>query len=92
MLPRACMGVVANFFLEFKGSQEKFLSEVGARFPCCMAAAEDLTQAVVFWNEFSRCVRTIAEPLGAEELNQDIQFATQILEDQRRLLNGVTVQ
>merc|ERR1719464_1452629 len=34
MLPRACMGIVVRFFLEYRGDPAQFQREMQSRFPC----------------------------------------------------------
>merc|ERR1712139_349063 len=68
MLPRACMGIVVKFYLEYRGKPSDFAQEVSAKFPCCAQPISDLKLAVRFWDDLRRCVDDIAEPLGAEDL------------------------
>ncbi|CAJ1416587.1 unnamed protein product [Effrenium voratum] len=71
MLPRACMGIVVKYFLEYKGSDgEAFKMDLGKRFPCCVQPIDDMKLAFTFWHDLRRCVDTIAETLGAEELSE----------------------
>jgi len=90
MLPRACMGIVVKFFLEYDTKQDatpaNFQRDLLARFPCCVQPLEDLKIAFTFWNDLKRCVSEIAEPLGAEELQSDMEAATKVLQDQQRRL------
>jgi len=79
MLPRACMGIVVRFFLEYKGDPASFQKEILARFPCCVQPIDDLKLAFQFWADLRRCVDNIAEPLGAEELNEDMKAAEEVL-------------
>merc|ERR1719253_2023647 len=79
MLPRACMGIVVRFFLEFKGDAPSFQKEILARFPCCVQPIDDLKLAFKFWEDLRRCVDAIAEPLGAEELSEDMTTASEHL-------------
>merc|ERR1712232_694344 len=86
MLPRACMGIVVQTFLEYKGPPEGFQAEIGLKFPCCQQPIEDLKNAFVFWADLKRCVEEIAEPLGAQELADDMHMANEFLvEMQKRL-------
>ncbi|CAJ1416586.1 unnamed protein product [Effrenium voratum] len=88
MLPRACMGILVRYFLEYKGSDgESFKTDVAKRFPCCVQAIDDLQLAFTFWGDLRRCVDTIAETLGAEELSEDMRKASDILNAQRQKLN-----
>merc|ERR1719394_2113981 len=56
MLPRACMGIVVRFFLEYRGEAGAFQREMSARFPCCVQPMEDLRSAFAFWADLRRCV------------------------------------
>jgi len=87
MLPRACMGIVFRFFLEYKGNDPNtFEKELGVRFPCCVQPRDDLKNAFIFWDDLRRCVDAIAEPLGAEELSQDMKNANDVLRRQQEKL------
>jgi len=86
MLPRACMGIVVRHFLLFKGTGAEFEKGLATRFPCCAQPIEDLKLAFTFWKDLKRCVDEIAEPLGAEELMQDMSAATTMLEAQMQLV------
>lgn len=87
MLPRACMGIVMLRFLRWRGNNLKaFEREVQASFPCCVRPIEDLRSAFVFWEELSSCVDQIAEPLGAEELAQDMHIASEVLHAKQQQL------
>jgi len=86
MLPRACMGIVVRHFLSFKGDAEQFKKDITARFPCCVQPLEDLASAFAFWNDLRRCVGTIAAPLDAEELLQDMVAASDVLAAQQKKL------
>lgn len=87
MLPRACMGIVVRHFLEYRGEPAAFQKDVSARFPCCEQPMKDLRIAFAFWDDLRRCVDAIAEPLGAEELSEDMKSASQILYAQQQKLN-----
>jgi len=87
MLPRACMGIVVRFFLEYRGQPEHFQQQMQQRFPCCVQPMEDLRAAFAFWNDLRRCVDTIAEPLGAEDLMRDMHSASEMLLQQQQRLN-----
>jgi len=86
MLPRACMGIVVRFFLDYRGDASTFQRDVQQRFPCCEQAMKDLRVAFAFWEDLRRCVDAIAEPLGAEELSNDMKQASKVLEAQQRHL------
>lgn len=89
MLPRACMGIVARFFLAYSGEASGFHKDLTLRFPCCLQPAQDLKSAFLFWEELKRCVDKIAEPLGAADLKDDMDEAHQLLTRQRQKLNMV---
>merc|ERR1719407_438627 len=40
MLPRACMGIVVRYFLEFKGDSQQLHKDLMQRFPCCVQPIE----------------------------------------------------
>mmetsp|Transcript_57653 Transcript_57653/g.137121 ORF Transcript_57653/g.137121 Transcript_57653/m.137121 type:complete len:781 (+) Transcript_57653:107-2449(+) len=86
MLPRACMGIVCQFFLQFHGNPGEFSKELRDRFPCCLQPKEDLKTAMLFWEDLRRCVDEIAEPLGAGELAEDMKNASMLLESQQQRL------
>ncbi|CAK9006148.1 unnamed protein product [Durusdinium trenchii] len=86
MLPRACMGILVRYFLEYQGTAESFKTDVTKRFPCCAQAIEDLQLAFTFWQDLKRCVDTVADPLGAEDLSEDMRKASEILQSQRQKL------
>mmetsp|Transcript_39946 Transcript_39946/g.105261 ORF Transcript_39946/g.105261 Transcript_39946/m.105261 type:complete len:147 (+) Transcript_39946:2-442(+) len=90
MLPRACMGIVTLYFLRYQGTDaHAFERDLAARFPCCIKPLEDLRGAFLFWGELRRCVDEIAEPLGAEELAEDMKVASEILSTKRQQLGLV---
>merc|ERR1711974_250303 len=86
MLPRACMGIVCLFFLRYKGDPAQFSNQLRERFPCCIQPKEDLRGAFLFWDDLRRCVDQIAEPLGAEELAEDMKHASTFLVQQQQRL------
>mmetsp|Transcript_104029 Transcript_104029/g.323462 ORF Transcript_104029/g.323462 Transcript_104029/m.323462 type:complete len:749 (-) Transcript_104029:78-2324(-) len=90
MLPRACMGIVVRHFLEYRGEPAAFVKDISVRFPCCVQPVEDLRTAFVFWEDLRRCVDAIADPLGAEELRDDMNGATDVLYAQQQKL-GIMV-
>uniref|UniRef100_A0A7S1AHB7 XPG N-terminal domain-containing protein n=1 Tax=Noctiluca scintillans TaxID=2966 RepID=A0A7S1AHB7_NOCSC len=86
MLPRACMGIVVRFFLDYTGDPASFQSELQSKFPCCMQAKEDLKNAFLFWEDLRRCIKEIAEPLGAQKFLEDMDEATELLVKQQTKL------
>lgn len=87
MLPRACMGIVVRFFLEYKGDKASFQKEILARFPCCVQPIEDLKMAFKFWTDLKRCVEHIADSLDVSDLLDSILLAHQVLEEQQKRLD-----
>lgn len=87
MLPRACMGIVALFFLKYTGDPSQFQREVQAKFPCCVQPLEDLRTAFLFWEDLKRCTETIAEQLDMTDLANDVQSASTFLYAQQQRLN-----
>mmetsp|Transcript_44893 Transcript_44893/g.104898 ORF Transcript_44893/g.104898 Transcript_44893/m.104898 type:complete len:762 (-) Transcript_44893:36-2321(-) len=87
MLPRACMGIVVKYFLEYNGTADQFRSDVGKRFPCCVQPIEDLRLAITFWNDLRRCVDTMTESLDVGELSEEMRRASDLLQRQRIALN-----
>jgi len=88
MLPRACMGIVADFFLNYSGSPDQLHREMQAKFPCCQAPREDLQQAMVFWEEMRRCVDQMNEQgLGIEDVAEEMNAANEVLREMQKKLN-----
>lgn len=73
------MGIVVQYFLRYTGDPSQFSKELSMRYPCCLQPVEDLKTAFHFWTDLKRCVDAIADPLGAEELSEDMTHATEIL-------------
>eukprot|EP00747_Dinoflagellata_sp_TGD_P079302 gnl/TRDRNA2_/TRDRNA2_160459_c0_seq1.p1 gnl/TRDRNA2_/TRDRNA2_160459_c0~~gnl/TRDRNA2_/TRDRNA2_160459_c0_seq1.p1 ORF type:complete len:157 (-),score=26.27 gnl/TRDRNA2_/TRDRNA2_160459_c0_seq1:77-547(-) len=86
MLPRACMGIVCQFFLRYQQDPANFTKELCKAFPCCICPKEDLRIAFAFWDDLRRCVDEIASPLGAEELAEDMKVASNVLRQQQKRL------
>jgi len=86
MLPRACMGIVLRFFLEYRGATSGFARDVALKFPCCAQPLEDLRIAFAFWEDLKRCVDAVREPLECEETWQEMNFASKILVEQQQKL------
>jgi len=87
MLPRACMGIVVRFFLEYRGEPGAFSRSLSEKFPCCVQPIEDLKVTFAFWEDVKRCVDAIAEQLGAEDLAAEMGSATEVLKAQQQRLN-----
>eukprot|EP00929_Paragymnodinium_shiwhaense_P066490 TRINITY_DN3335_c0_g3_i1.p1 TRINITY_DN3335_c0_g3~~TRINITY_DN3335_c0_g3_i1.p1 ORF type:complete len:833 (+),score=218.37 TRINITY_DN3335_c0_g3_i1:143-2641(+) len=86
MVPRACMGIVTKYFMFYQGDAASFAEDVRQKFPCCLCPIEDLELAFQFWDHMVKSVEAIAEPLGADDLAQDMKKATELLRvAQRRL-------
>merc|ERR1719277_958018 len=87
MLPRACMGIVVRFFLDYKGDPALFQRDVQQKFPCCYQPLEDLKTAFAFWEDLRRCIDRIAEELpDLEELADGMEHASQLLLAQQQRL------
>jgi len=86
MLPRACMGIVCQYFLRYQGNAASFSRDLTTHFPCCTQPKDDLKYALLFWEDLTRCVDAIAEPLGAEELAEDMKAASALLHEQQQKL------
>mmetsp|Transcript_37642 Transcript_37642/g.107530 ORF Transcript_37642/g.107530 Transcript_37642/m.107530 type:complete len:756 (-) Transcript_37642:56-2323(-) len=86
MLPRACMGIVVRHFLEYRGEPAAFQQHISQRFPCCVQPLDDLRTAFTFWEDLSRCVHSIAETLGAQELSDEMKRASELLYSQQKYL------
>mmetsp|Transcript_31503 Transcript_31503/g.67650 ORF Transcript_31503/g.67650 Transcript_31503/m.67650 type:complete len:755 (-) Transcript_31503:45-2309(-) len=83
MLPRACMGIVVKYFLEYNDDPAKFPDAVKQQFKCCAQPIEDLKIAMAFWEDLQRCIEKIAEPLGADDLLTEMQAASQALREKQ---------
>ena len=86
MLPRACLGIVAKFMLEYAGEARNFETELKKRFPCAADPIGDLKTGIAFWEELLRIVTAIAEPLGTTEMLEEMKSAGKLLEAKRQLL------
>jgi len=81
MLPRACMGIVANFFLTYNGDTNDFNTILMDKFPCCSQPRFDLQQAMLFWEDVRRCVDEMcASELDCSELAEDMAAADAVLQ------------
>lgn len=89
MLPRACMGIVVKHFLDYREEPQNFGRRLQEKFSCCMQPVEDLKVAFAFWDDFTRCVTSIAKVLGgaAEELAEEMRTAGVLLKQQQTRLN-----
>ena len=90
LLPRACLGLVCKFFLEFDAhgpdAAKSFEAELRKRFRCCVDPLKDLKVGVKFWKETMRCVSGIAEGLSSPEILHAFTVADSLLDQKRRLL------
>ena len=86
MLPRAGLGIVAKFMLEYAGDAKSFEADVKKKFPCATDPMGDLKVGFAFWAELLRIVSAIAEPLGTTDMLEDMKVAGKLLEEKRRLL------
>eukprot|EP00931_Biecheleriopsis_adriatica_P062477 TRINITY_DN37667_c0_g2_i1.p1 TRINITY_DN37667_c0_g2~~TRINITY_DN37667_c0_g2_i1.p1 ORF type:complete len:755 (+),score=158.71 TRINITY_DN37667_c0_g2_i1:95-2359(+) len=90
MLPRACMGIVARYVLEYQGPDiEALKKDLRRVFPCCVQPMEDLSLAFTFWNDVRRCVNTISASLDVPDLPEEMRIANEFLITQQRRL-GLT--
>jgi len=88
MLPRACMGIVANFFLTYTGDPADFHKDLAERFPCCQQPTPDLQQAFLFWEDVRRCVESMCEAgLDCADLAEDMRLAGRMLLERQKVLN-----
>lgn len=81
MLPRACLGIVVKFFMEYAGAPENFQGELKKKFPCCLQPVEDLKTAIKFFKVFSESVNYLVEHLGDDDLSELLQFMQIATED-----------
>ena len=86
MLPRACLGIVAKFMLEYGGDAKSFEADAKKKFPCATDPVGDLKVGFAFWAELLRIVSAIAEPLGTTDMLEEMKLAGKLLEEKRRLL------
>mmetsp|Transcript_141394 Transcript_141394/g.316965 ORF Transcript_141394/g.316965 Transcript_141394/m.316965 type:complete len:326 (-) Transcript_141394:23-1000(-) len=63
--PRACMGIVAEYFLGYTASSDpaKFQQDAKLKFTCCRDPVGDLRNACQFWTELRRCVGVMASSM-----------------------------
>ena len=85
MLPRACLGIVAKFMMEHEG-KTNFESDVKKRFPCATDAVADLKAGFAFWDELTRILSVISEPLGTTDMLDEVRAAGKLLEAKRRTM------
>lgn len=86
MLPRACMGILAKFFLEYTGKPEQFEHDLKKKFPCAVDPVADLKAGFIFWDDLHRVVDAIAEPLGTTDMLDEIKAASLIITEKRKTL------
>eukprot|EP00397_Hematodinium_sp_SG-2012_P009203 GEMP01009279.1.p1 GENE.GEMP01009279.1~~GEMP01009279.1.p1 ORF type:complete len:748 (+),score=144.49 GEMP01009279.1:565-2808(+) len=87
MLSRSCMGIVAGHFLNYRGDPKQLESDIRETFPCCLQPLQDLKVGIEFWTELKRCVDVIAEPLGATDLQEEMNIGTAILTEKCKAYN-----
>jgi 5'-3' exonuclease len=87
MLPRACLGILVKYMLEYEG--KNFEADVRKKFPCAADPVGDLKVGLKFWDELTRIVTAIAEPLGTTDMMDEIVAAGKLLETKRKSLGGV---
>lgn len=87
MLPRACMGIVFDFFLRYEGEPDQFLPALVLRFPCCMFPKQDMQQAIIFWEDVRRCVDEMCTSgLDCTDSVEDMRVAGEMLLAKQKLL------
>ncbi len=84
MLPRACLGIVVKYMLEYEG--KNFEADVRKKFPCTVDPVADLKTGLAFWAELTRIVATIAEPLGTTDMLDEMTAAGKTVDNKRRQL------
>lgn len=85
MLPRSCMGIVANFFLTYEGPPERFQADLSEKFPCCLDPVPDLKLAIVFW-EVTRNFGEKMRAIGGDDMAEEMNAAHLILQQQQKRL------
>jgi hypothetical protein len=79
-LPRACTGIVLKYVLLHKELTIDTINQTLRKvFPACPAPWDDILNGLQFWKEVVRCVESIAEPLQAEYLLNDVREADDFL-------------
>ena len=86
MLPRACLGIVTKFMMDYTGDAKSFEAELKKKFPCCQDPVGDLRAGFSFWKQLHRVIEAIAEPLGTTEMLDEMNAASRLLDDKRRNL------
>ncbi|CAD7964932.1 unnamed protein product [Amoebophrya sp. A120] len=87
-LPRACLGIICNFFLTYEGDVTEFRGKLEENFQCCVQPVQDLEKGMQFWFLLKRAVDVIAKSLpGAEDLAADMAEATRVLRKQASRLH-----
>lgn len=86
MLPRACLGIVAKFFLDFTGDAKQFEAALKTKFPCTATPMADLRAGFAFWDELLKVINAIAEPLGTTDLLDEMTAANKVLLAKRKLI------
>jgi hypothetical protein len=84
MLPRACMGIVGKYMLDYEG--KAFETDVRKKFPCTADAVGDLKAGFAFWEELTRILSVISEPLGTTDMLDEVKAAGKLLESKRRAI------
>ena len=91
MLPRACLGIVAKFFLDYipNGNDnvaKQFEADLRRKFPCAVDPIADLRTGFAFWDELHRVIEAIAEPLGTTDMLEEMNSARRILAEKQKAL------
>ena len=92
MLPRACLGIVSKFFLDYvvsgssAGAAKQFEADLKKKFPCTQDPIADLKAGFAFWDELYRIMDVISEPLGTTEMLDEMKTANRIITEKRKVI------
>jgi hypothetical protein len=79
-LPRACTGIVLKYVLQHTElNVDTINTTLRKLFPACPTPWDDLQTGINFWKQVVSCVESIAEPLQAEYLLNDVREADEFL-------------
>jgi hypothetical protein len=88
MLPRACLGIVSKFFLDYtpSGGLKQFETDLKKKFPCSADPIGDLKAGFAFWEELHRIMEAISEPLGTKDMLNEMNAANRIIAEKRKVI------
>ena len=91
MLPRACLGIVSKFFLDYTptsggGGLKQFETDLKKKFPCTADPVGDLKAGFAFWDELHRIMEVISEPLGTTDMLNEMNAANRIIAEKRKTI------